>query len=73
MSIKSLQYYTPKHEFMNRITHGIGIPLSIAGACYLGYLATENPQANIPALIVYAISLLAMFTSSTLYHSLPPL
>lgn len=69
MSIKSLQYYSPKHELMNRITHGIGIPLSIAGACYLGYLAAENPQTNIPALIVYAISLLAMFTSSTLYHS----
>jgi hemolysin III len=69
MSIKSLQYYEPKHELMNRITHGIGIPLSIVGACYLGNLASENPQTNITALIVYAISLLAMFTSSTLYHS----
>ncbi|SMO65014.1 PAQR family membrane homeostasis protein TrhA [Solitalea koreensis] len=69
MAVKALQYYDPKHEFMNRLTHGIGIPLSIAGGSYLVSLAIQNPRTNLSALIVYMVSLLAMFTSSTLYHS----
>lgn len=62
-----------KEERWNAWSHGLGILLGIIGA-YL--LLDKNAQQNdwtIVSLIIYSISIVLLFTASTLYHSVSKL
>lgn len=61
---------TVAEEIFNGITHGIGIPLSIAGMVILVVFAVIYGNAwHIVSFSVFGASLVVLYTSSTLYHS----
>ena len=54
---------------LNFITHGIGLMLSIIGLFYLVEKSIIYPKAfNLISSLVYGISLIVMYASSTIYH-----
>lgn len=57
------------NEVMSSVTHGIGIFLSIAALVLLIIKGVENSGKLLP-LLIYGISLLILYFSSTLFHSL---
>lgn len=62
--------YTLAEEIVHVLTHGAGAILSIAGLSWMLYLSIgASDPWRITASIVYGISLIALFTASTLYHS----
>lgn len=62
--------YTPKEEYANVITHGIGIVLSIFAFFLILYRALEIGKSRaIIAGLIFSATLLVMYTFSTLYHS----
>ncbi len=62
---------SPREEFINVITHGIGLIFAIAGTAYL--LATilfQSPgAAQIAGGLAFGISLVLVYFSSTFYHA----
>ena len=62
--------YTLAEEILHVLTHGAGVVLSIAGLSWMLYLsiAAADPW-RIAASVVYGLSLVTLFTASTLYHS----
>jgi hemolysin III len=57
-------------EFANTITHGFGLVLSIAGFLALVVLAGfRGDPMLIMGCVVYGLSLVVLYTASTLYHS----
>jgi hemolysin III len=59
-------------ELLNSITHGIGVLLSIAGLVLLVVFASIRPYGDVWKIVsfsIYGISLIMMYTASTLYHS----
>jgi len=66
-----ISHYTLGEEIFNSITHGIGALLSIAGLVVL--ILAGNLYGNsfhIMCFSIYGISLILLYLSSTLYHSL---
>ena len=64
--------YSNAEEVFNAITHGIGIPLSIAGLAILVAFSSLNGDGwHIVTSSVYGASLILMYSASTLYHSIP--
>ena len=54
---------------LNFITHGIGLVLSVIGLFYLVEKSIIYPKTfNLISSLVYGISLIVMYTSSTVYH-----
>lgn len=63
--------YTTGEEIANSITHGIGALLSIAACVLLIVFASIKGGAmRIVSVSIYGVSLIIMFTMSTLYHAL---
>ncbi len=64
--------YSVAEEIANAITHGIGALLSIVGLVVLVVAAASygDPRRVVSA-AVYGTSLVILYLSSTLYHSLP--
>jgi hemolysin III len=59
-------------EIANSITHGIGIIFSIVALTLLIVFAAESGDAiRIVSLTIYGVTMLLLFTFSTLYHSFP--
>lgn len=60
--------YTPTvfEHYANVATHGIVIIPSIIGAYYLNYYAKTHDQYR--STLIYGISLILLFTVSTLFH-----
>lgn len=58
-----------KEELLNAYTHGLGAILGIAGLVLL--LSKNNPEVPFStfSVVVYGISLIVLFSASTLYHS----
>lgn len=56
-------------EVMNCITHGLGMLLVIIGSTLMYKRTIDRSIAHFMACLVYSISLLLLYTSSTLYHS----
>jgi hemolysin III len=54
---------------MNGCTHGLGIILAIVGAVLLSRRARDMSLRHVISCAVYSLSLLMLYTSSTLYHS----
>lgn len=63
--------YTVVEELCHALSHGAGVLLSIAGLSWMLYvsIAAADPW-RISASIVYGLSLVALFTTSTIYHGL---
>ena len=60
--------YSVLEEWLNSISHGAGFVAAIVGLVFL-LLRAEQPVA-IAAAAVYGATLILMFLSSTLYHSI---
>ena len=59
----------PVEEVSNTITHGFGLVLSIAGFIALIVLAVAyGGKLLLAASVVYGISLIVLYTASTVYH-----
>lgn len=64
--------FTKKEEIANAVTHGVGVVLSIAALVLLIVFASlYGDIAHIISFTVYGITLVIMFTCSTLLHSFP--
>lgn len=62
--------YTLAEEIAHVITHGFGAILSIGGLSWMLYLSiSASDPWRIAASVVYGLSLVILFTASTLYHS----
>ena len=69
---KHLVKYSPREELANGITHGIGTLLSMGGLAVLVAFATRFGDVwHIVSCSVFGVTLLLMYTASTLYHSIP--
>jgi len=56
-------------EFANTVTHGFGLVLSIAGLAALVILASlRGDPLLIAGCVVYGLSLVILYTASTIYH-----
>ena len=57
-------------ELINALTHGIGIIFSIVGTCMMMSRAAMRHDATaIIACAVFCVSIITLYTGSTLYHS----
>ncbi len=56
-------------EKLNALTHGIGAVLGIAALILLIIFETHKTAYSLFSVIVYGISIIILFTASTLYHS----
>ncbi len=71
-SNRKIEYYTPQEQMANIVTHGAGILLSIAAFVFLMLKANDTGNDwKVAAILIFGISLIALYTSSTLYHSIP--
>ena len=61
---------TKLEEQLNAISHGIGALLGIAGLILLIVFNTNKTDWSLFSVIVYGISIIVLFTASTLYHSI---
>lgn len=60
--------YSDKEELWNVVTHGIGIILSIVGFVLLLAFNSSKSPYSLLAIILYSITLLFLYSASTLYH-----
>ncbi|WP_282149234.1 PAQR family membrane homeostasis protein TrhA [Algibacter lectus] len=64
-----MRIQTPFEEKLNALTHGIGAVLGVVALVLLiKYNAHKTPW-SLFSVIVYGISIIVLFTASTLYHS----
>lgn len=69
--MENMKFYTRKENLMNAITHGIGALLAVAALVILIVFASIYGDAwHIVSFTIYGVSLVLLFTVSTLYHSL---
>jgi hemolysin III len=62
--------YTPGEEIANVVTHGIGVALSVAGLVLLATFSCRRGDAwLVTGTTIFGVSLVALYTASTLYHS----
>lgn len=65
-------YYDQIEERINSLTHGVGAVFSVVGLIILITRAvSEGTIWHIASFSIYGISLVVMYFSSTLYHSIP--
>lgn len=61
---------TKTEETWNAATHGLGILLGIAGLVILLHFNTNKTEYSTMSIIIYAISIITLYTASTLYHGI---
>jgi hemolysin III len=67
---QEIAQYTVLEEILNSVTHGAGALVSIAGLVFLTTYSSMYGQAqHIVSCTVFGISLVLLYTASTLYHS----
>ena len=64
-----MRIQSPFEEKLNALTHGIGAILGIAALVLLIIFNTHKTPWSLFSVIVYGISIIVLFTASTLYHS----
>lgn len=70
----SLKQYSLHEELANSITHGLGALFGVVSLTILLTLACLfGSKAHIVSYLIYGLSLILLYTSSTLYHALPSL
>jgi hemolysin III len=71
MKLKPINFYNPLEEKLNIITHAVGIALSIAALVLLVIFASFYGNVwHIVSFSIYGASLIALYTASTIYHSI---
>ncbi|WP_288422991.1 hemolysin III family protein [uncultured Acinetobacter sp.] len=68
MAQSPVQHYDPLEEQLNAWSHALGAGLAVIGAVFLLIKGSSLPLAQWIGLLVYALSLVLLFSSSTLYH-----
>lgn len=64
--------YTLKEEVFNSITHGLGIVFGVVALTVLCVLSSYfGTTSHLVSYLIYGISLILLYTASTLYHALP--
>lgn len=64
--------YTVGEEIANSVTHGVGVAFSIVALTLLiGEAALHGDGRALAGGIVFGISLILLYTGSTLYHAIP--
>lgn len=72
MDTFKIKQYTMGEEIFNSVTHGVGSLLAIIGTTVLVTLAAAfTDAATVCIMLVYGISLIVLYTMSTLYHAFP--
>ncbi len=62
--------YPPREELANRLTHGLGATLSVAGLVLMVfYSSRQGDPWRITSTAIFGTALVLLYTSSTLYHS----
>jgi hemolysin III len=57
-------------EWLNQITHGFGLVLSVLGAISLGVVAAQTQEVwRVRGVVIYGTTLVALYAASTLSHS----
>ena len=70
MKEQHLNAYSPTEERWNVYTHLLGIILSVIGLFFLIFRSIEIPKTwAIFSFLVFGISMIIMYTASTLYHA----
>lgn len=64
-----MRIQTKQEEKLNALTHGIGALLGIAGLVLLILLRNVDVAWSLFSVIVYGLSVIVLFSASTLYHS----
>lgn len=65
-----MRTYPPREELANRLTHGFGAALSVAGLILLVvYAARFGTAWHVTSTAIFGSTLVLLYTSSTLYHS----
>ncbi|WP_159018353.1 PAQR family membrane homeostasis protein TrhA [Algibacter sp. L3A6] len=64
-----MRIQTPFEEKLNALTHGIGAVLGVVALILLIKYNTHKTPWSLFSVIVYGISIIVLFTASTLYHS----
>jgi len=68
---QTIGQYSHLEEIFNSVTHGIGTLVSIAGLVILIIFSKMNGNSNhVISCTIFGISLVLLYTASTLYHSL---
>lgn len=70
MSRSAVKYYPPLEEKINIFSHALGLILSILGLVLLMVLAAQSGKLiHFLAFGLYGLSMVVMFTASTIYHN----
>ena len=70
VSVKEIKHYSPAEEKTNIISHAIGLLLSIIALVLLATRANLHGNLlHIVSVSIFGASLIALYTSSTFYHS----
>jgi hemolysin III len=67
--------YTLGEEIANSVTHGVGLLLSVVALPVLIVSAEARSPGHVSQIVgvcIFAATLMAMYTTSTVYHALPP-
>lgn len=71
MQTKHHPEYSLAEEVFHSLSHGVGAVLSIAGLSWMLYISIEAADPwRITASVVYGLTLIALFLSSTVYHAM---
>lgn len=63
--------YTPREELANSLTHAVGVALSVAGLVLMVTFSARHGDAwHVVSTAIFGVSLIALYTASTLYHTL---
>jgi len=63
---------SPREEFLNALTHGVGALLSLLGFALLVNVTHQSGDPwGLASVIVFGCSLTLLYTTSTVYHALP--
>ncbi|NJP39109.1 PAQR family membrane homeostasis protein TrhA [Alkalicoccus luteus] len=64
--------FTREEEKVNAATHGVGIVISLLSLILLtGYAVEHGTTAHVVSFALFGVSMLLLYTSSTLLHALP--
>lgn len=67
-----IHLHWPRHEFINAVTHFVGLVLALSAAPVLIVMASLNGSPEkLYTFIVYSASLILLYLVSTLYHAWP--
>lgn len=64
-----INFYSPREELLNTISHGLGAVAVLTGIVILGMAAHASGTLMLISVLIYSFSLLTMYVSSTIYHA----